>query len=125
MFSLAALGCQTTQGSLPDLKRTVRVTVISFPPGAVIEVDGEYRGRTPSIILLDEYFLDRQHNAQFYKVFIYPSQDDGYCTRSMALNPYELPEQVSLDLSDCDGKNIDPSGLPQDAQEDYPGTGTF
>lgn len=112
MFVLAALGCQTTKGNLPDFRETVQITVISFPPGAVIEVDGEYRGRTPNIIALNEYFLDRQRYAQFYKVYIYPSQDDGYCTRSMALNPYELPDQISFDLADCDGSDAQPSGLP-------------
>ena len=94
-------GCQTTGGDLAPFKDTVDVTVISFPPGAVIEINEEYKGRTPSTVTLNEYLLERDRNAPSYKVFIYPMENEDYCMQKRALNPYELPDQIIFDLSDC------------------------
>ena len=97
-------GCQTT-GGLPALKRAVKVTIISFPAGGVIEIDGEYKGRTPGVIELKEYHLDREGDVPPYKVFIFPTQEDSYCTQKAALNPYDLPSEISFDLTQCQGES--------------------
>jgi len=106
LFLLCFLtACQTT--GLPNLKRTVKLTVVSFPAGGVIEINGEYEGRTPNVIELKEYYMDRKRDVPTYKIFIYPTQDDSYCTKKAALNPYDLPSEISFDLTQCQGEVSD------------------
>ena len=99
--------CHTT-ASLPAFKRTVKVTFISFPAGGVIEIDGEYKGRTPNVIELKEYHMEHEGNVPPYKVFIYPTQEESYCTKKAALNPYDLPAEISFDLTQCQGEPDNP-----------------
>ena len=99
------LGCQSAQSHWLGDKRSVAVTFISFPQGAFIEVDKLYKGRTPSIVELSEYPAQRDHTAESYQIFIYPPQEEGYCTQEVSLKPYQLPEQLVFDLTKC------PSGV--------------
>jgi len=122
LFCLA--GCQTTEADLPDFKKDTPVTFISFPPGAVIEIDGEYKGRTPNIIQLSEYHLEKDRYAKYFKVFVYPTQE-GYCMQKKTLNPYQLLERVEFDLTDCSNNDDDPSVLPNGNLGIHPETPTF
>jgi hypothetical protein len=108
----ALIGCQTATTQQADYKRSVNIMFVSFPPGAVIEIDGQYIGRTPNIVALKEYHMDREHYVQYYKVYIYPPQDEGYCTQKLALNPYDLPQRLTFDLTNCNGQETGPFILP-------------
>jgi len=117
-------GCQTAQPITPHTKRSIQVTFVSFPPGAVIEIDGDYMGRTPNIIELREYYLEKESLVQYYKIFIYPPQDD-YCVQKLALNPYNIPDRLVFDLSDCSKKQEDLSALFNSHLGTHPDTLTF
>src|ERR1043165_6614926 len=93
---LTLMGCQTTAGSLSDANRQ-KVTFISFPPGAVLEINGVYQGRTPNVIE-----LDADPKGPIYEVFVYPMEDDSYWTKNTILRPDELPSEVSFDLTQCE-----------------------
>jgi len=118
-----AMGCQTTNHSVRSNSREKPVLFISFPPGAVIEVDGTYKGRTPNVISLIRHDFKKEKDVPYYKVFIYPSQD-GYCMQKTTLNPYDLPETLEFDLTHC-SKEKEPFVLPNGLLGTFPETLTY
>ena len=99
LLALLLTACQTTGRP----QSAVKVTVVSFPAGAVIEIDGEYKGRTPNVIELRE-IGPHEKNVSPYNLFLYPTQEDGYCMKRSTLNAYDLPSQISFDLTQCQGE---------------------
>jgi len=93
-------GCASVPSTESSKRGLSQVIFISFPPGAVIDIDGEYKGRTPLKVMLTEHHMQRNQNIPMYKVFAYASQE-GYCTQKQALSPYHLPQQVTFDMSNC------------------------
>jgi len=102
MLLLFLGGCQTAT-ALPALKQTAKVTVVSFPAGAVIDVNGNYMGRTPNVIELQEYRLEKEKDVAPYQLFLHP-QEETYCTKNAVLDPYDLPARIAFDLTQCQGE---------------------
>ncbi len=103
LLSLYCFGCATA----PTLKYSLKeVQFISEYPGAVIEIDGRYYGKTP--ITIKMYGSDTPVDYPVYPVYTITASptEPGHCQQKKRISAYNLPEIVYFNTALCPSADI-------------------
>ena len=90
-------GCAASQKNLSSRHEML---IVSFPSGAVIDIDGQYIGKAPIVFDPIAYQKGKEDGLKRILISAHPAQE-GYCRQAQYIDLSSAPEVLKFDMSLC------------------------